>query len=152
MEVIAILDWELSTIGHPLMDVVFFTSPFLDDYIKIDSPSTSSPEKYSSPYRAENRASSGMPDPEELLDRYAAKVGFDLRKDGGGRDWQTGAIFQFVRSATISHGIQARTISGQASSTFSHLYFSKTKTSMDAALVRVNKAKEAAAHGISHRI
>ncbi|CAK7200307.1 hypothetical protein SEUCBS139899_002998 [Sporothrix eucalyptigena] len=149
--VIAILDWELSTIGHPLMDVVFFTSPFFDDYVKVRREEGSS-ENEESPYKAENRKASGMPEPDELLDRYTQKVGFDLRKDGGGRDWQVGAIFQYIRSATISHGIQARTISGQASSAFSHIYFAKTKTSMEAALKRVQKVKEVDAQRTRHKM
>ena len=83
-----------------------------------------------------------MPDPQELLDRYAEIVGFDIRKDGQGKDWEVGVIFQFIRSGTISHGIQARSLSGQASSEFSHLYFGKTKASLEAALRRVRELKE----------
>lgn len=49
-----------------------------------------------------------------------------------------------LQGGTISHGIQARTISGQASSEFSHIYFENTKRSLDTALemVREMKAKE----------
>lgn len=44
----------------------------------------------------------------------------------------------------ISHGIQARTISGQASSEFSYVYFKNTKRGLDEAIrmVREMKAKE----------
>lgn len=78
-----------------------------------------------------------MPDPDELLDRYASIVGFDLRNDGGGKDWEVAKLFHHVRGGTITHGIQARTISGQASSEFSHVYFENTKKSLDAAMARV---------------
>lgn len=132
--VIAVLDWELSTIGHPLMDTVYVVSPFWNEVTKAGHPSAASSE---SPYVAKNRSSSGMPDPEELLDRYASIVGFDLRRDGGGKDWEVAKIFHHVRGGTITHGIQARTISGQASSEFSHVYFENTKKSLDAALARV---------------
>jgi aminoglycoside phosphotransferase (APT) family kinase protein len=141
--VIAILDWELSTIGHPLMDLVFLISPFFDDYTKVGNTTSS----YKSPYRPENRESNGIPEPHELLDRYAEIVGFDLRKDGRGKDWEVASIFQYIRSATISHGIQARAISGQASSDFAHIYFEKTKKSIDAAFRRVNKLKAQQAEG-----
>jgi hypothetical protein len=49
-----------------------------------------------------------------------------------------------LQGSTISHGIQARTISGQASSEFSHVYFENTKRGLDTALgmVRAMKAKE----------
>ena len=137
--VIAILDWELSTIGHPLMDLVFHISPFFDDYTKVGQSTLSSSE---SPYKRENRKACGMPEPQDLLDRYAEIVGFDLRKDGGGRDWEIATIFQYARGATISHGIQARTISGQASSDTSHLYFAKTRKSLDAAYRRMRKLEQ----------
>jgi aminoglycoside phosphotransferase (APT) family kinase protein len=137
--VIAILDWELSTIGHPLMDLVFHISPFFDDYTKAGQSALSPSE---SPYKRENRKASGMPEPQELLDRYAEIVGFDLRKDGGGRDWEIATIFQYARGATISHGIQARTIRGQASSDTSHLYFAKTRKSLDAAFRRMKKLEQ----------
>jgi hypothetical protein len=48
----------------------------------------------------------------------------------------------FAQGGTISHGIQARTVTGQASSEFSHFYFENTKRSLDAALVMVRELKE----------
>lgn len=120
--VIAILDWELSTIGHPLMDVVYHSSPFW---------SVTDPK---SPYHPENRAAWGFPDLNVLLDRYSQVVGFDPRKDGNGRDWQVAKIFNYMRGGTISHGIQARTYRGQASSDFSHIYFDNTRRSLDTAV------------------
>lgn len=144
--VIAILDWELSTIGHPLMDVIFFCSPFLDDYVQAGKTALAvSAEEF--PYKAGNRKASGMPEPGELLDRYAEIVGYDLRKDRGGKDWEVGAIFHYIRSGTISHGIQARTMSGQASSEFAHLFFEKTKAYLDAAVQRVKRLKEESKSG-----
>src|SRR6478609_6923178 len=65
--VIAILDWELSTIGHPLMDLVFCISPFFSDYTKSGKSSLSLQD---SPYKLEHRARSGIPEPDELLARY----------------------------------------------------------------------------------
>ncbi|TPX07096.1 uncharacterized protein E0L32_010991 [Thyridium curvatum] len=144
--VIAILDWELSTIGHPLMDVIFFCSPFLDDYVQAGKTALAvSAQEF--PYKAGNRKASGMPEPGELLDRYAEIVGYDLRKDRGGKDWEVGAIFHYIRSGTISHGIQARTMSGQASSEFAHLFFEKTKAYLDAAVQRVKRLKEESKSG-----
>ncbi|RSL99255.1 hypothetical protein CDV31_012264 [Fusarium ambrosium] len=137
--VIAILDWELSTIGHPLVDLVFCTSPFFDYATKIGKPSSASLE---SPYKPEFRKAYGIPEPQDLLDRYAEIVGYDLRKDGAGKDWEIATIFHNIRGGTISHGIQARTISGQASSEFSHLFFSKRKRFLNTAWRQVKKLKE----------
>lgn len=122
------------------MDTVYVVSPFWNEVTKAGHPSAASSE---SPYVAKNRSSSGMPDPEELLDRYASIVGFDLRRDSGGKDWEVAKIFHHVRGGTITHGIQARTISGQASSEFSHVYFENTKKSLDAALARVKLLTQA---------
>lgn len=121
------------------MDLVFHVSPFFDDYMKVGKTPSSPSE---SPYKPKNRRVSGMPEPQELLDRYAEIVGFDVRKDGRGKDWDIATIFQYIRGATISHGIQARTISGRASSEFGHIYFGKTKQSLDAAWKRVERLKE----------
>lgn len=140
--VIAILDWELSTIGHPLMDCVYVVSPFWNTVTKAGDPSMKSARN---PYAPENRAASGMPDPNELLDRYSQIVGFDPRKDGNGKDWQVAQVFHYMRGGTISHGIQARTVTGQASSEFSHVYFDNTKRSLEAALERVKNMKNAEA-------
>lgn len=137
--VIAILDWELSTVGHPLMDAVYSVGPFWNKHTSVGHPGA---DIENSPYSAQNRASSGMPDPDELMERYSQIVGFDPRKDGGGRDWQVAKVFHFLRGGTISHGIQARTISGQASSDFSHVYFENTRRSLEAASTMVKELKE----------
>lgn len=124
------------------MDAVYVVGPFWNNATKAGHPGAGAATASESPYAPENRATSGMPDPEQLLDRYSQIVGFDPRKDGGGRDWEVAQVFHYVRGGTISHGIQARTISGQASSDFSHIYFENTRRSMEAALDRVKLLKQ----------
>lgn len=126
------------------MDLVYLLSPFFDDYHKVGY-AASSPS--GSPYKTENRKKSGIPEPQELLDRYAEIVGFDLLKDGGGKDWDTAVIFHYLRGGTISHGIQARTIKGQASSKFSHVYFGQTKALLDAAFKRMKQLESGMVRG-----
>ena len=135
---IAILDWELSTIGHPLVDLMFTTAPFwgaikanaVDD-VEVDSPYAT----------AQGRREYGLPDLSDLLDKYTGLLGYDVRKDNDGMDIQIARIFNFVRGATISHGIQARTVTGQASSDESHLYFKNTKRSVEQALVLIEETE-----------
>ncbi len=118
------------------MDAVYVVSPFWNAGVR---PGSSGARGEHSPYHVSRRATSGMPDPDALLDRYSQVVGFDPRREGaveGGRgpsDWDVAQIFHNVRGGTISHGIQARAISGQASSDFSHVYFENTARSLDAA-------------------
>lgn len=69
--VIAILDWELSTIGHPLMDAVYVVGPYWNRASK--SGISGGPrveardDQGGEVYDVENQASNGMP-------RYVAVV------------------------------------------------------------------------------
>ncbi|EXJ64512.1 hypothetical protein A1O7_00848 [Cladophialophora yegresii CBS 114405] len=140
--VIAILDWELSTIGNPLMDAIYNVNGGgkSSGGPNVGISNTHAP---ASPYAPANRATSGMPDPDELLDRYTRITGFDPRLEGNppGKDFEIAKIFHYMRGGTISHGIQARTYAGQASSDFSHIYFENTRKMLDAAWGMVRRMK-----------
>ena len=125
------------------MDAVYVVGPFWNDATSTGHPGEAASSTKTVPaYAPANRAANGMPDPDELLDRYTKIAGWDPRKEGNGRDMEIAKVFHHVRGGTISHGIQARTISGQASSDFSHVYFENTKRSLDSALKRVRRLKE----------
>jgi hypothetical protein len=81
---------------------------------------------------------------DELMDHYARIMSFDPRREGvpPGRDFEVAKIFHCVRGGTISHGIQARTYAGQASSDFSHVYFENTRKSLDFAWGMVEALKD----------
>ncbi|KAF2187691.1 kinase-like protein [Zopfia rhizophila CBS 207.26] len=137
--VIAILDWELSTIGHPLLDVVYLVEPYWNRASKAGiSGGPARDDMGGEVYEPENLEKSGMPSMDELLDEYTKVTGWDPKQDR----WEVAKVFHLMRGGTISHGIQARTISGQASSEFSHVYFEHTKRSLDAALAMVRELKE----------
>ncbi|KAF2831319.1 APH-domain-containing protein [Ophiobolus disseminans] len=140
--VIAILDWELSTIGHPLMDAVYAVAPYWNRVSKNGIPGGSKLEARDDQggevYDAKNQAQNGMPSMDELMDEYARITGWDPREDR----WEIARVFHLMRGSTISHGIQARTISGQASSEFSHIYFENTKRGLNTALEMVRAMKE----------
>ncbi|KAH9879133.1 hypothetical protein J1614_002569 [Plenodomus biglobosus] len=140
--VIAILDWELSTIGHPLLDVVYVIGPYWNRASSAEVPGGAKVEARDDQggevYDPEKQRESGMPSMDELLDEYTKIAGWNPRRD----QWEIAKIFHLMRGSTISHGIQARTISGQASSDFSHLYFEKTKQGLDTALQMVRSLKE----------
>lgn len=86
-----------------------------------------------------SREAYGLPDLKQLLDRYVSIVGYDVRKDNSGMDIQIARIFNMVRGATISHGIQARTVTGQASSDESWMYFRNTRRSVESALALIEE-------------
>lgn len=124
------------------MDVCYAVAPYWNEATSTGHPSEGSEQSDISPYASSSLESTGMPNPDELLDRYAQITGFDPRQGSNGMDWEIAKVFHHIRGGTITHGIHARTISGQASSDFSHMYFENTKRSLDAALNRVRALKE----------
>lgn len=97
--VIGILDWEMSTVGHPLSDISNLTSPY---YIQ-------SSEHPSATFKA--GATPGLPRREECLQWYADVAGWDPRPE---INW--GDAFFVFRSSVIVQGIAARHALRQASS------------------------------------
>lgn len=98
--VIAILDWELSTIGHPLMDAVYVVGPYWNRASKagIAGGPGSKPrdDQGGEVYEEANLRKSGMPTMDELMDEYARIVGWDPRKDR----WEVAKVFHLMR---VSH-------------------------------------------------
>ena len=90
--IIGILDWELSTLGHPMLDVLFTTSPYWSSVSREDED-----ESVESPYLDGKRKQAGIPELDELLDHYSSIAGWDPRKDGGGMDMEVGKIFHLIR-------------------------------------------------------
>ncbi|KAG0046652.1 hypothetical protein BGZ83_008208 [Gryganskiella cystojenkinii] len=107
--VIGILDWELSTIGHPFSDLANLLNPY---YV---------------PAMAGNPMGGlrGIPDSElpipavdVLLERYCQQTSrpFPIK------NWLFCIAFSFFRLAVILHGIKARVARGQASSAEAKVY------------------------------
>lgn len=95
----AVLDWELSTLGHPYADISYFCmalrlprNPVLPGLAGID------------------RVALGIPSEAELLDGYTARTGLDPRPQ-----WPFLLAFQFFRLAAIAQGVARRATQGNAS-------------------------------------
>ena len=98
--VIAIVDWELSTLGHPLADLGYFCmalrlprNPTLPGLAGLD------------------RQALGIPDEAALLARYSA-----LTRRPIPADWPFVLAFSFFRLAAIAQGVAKRAEQGNASS------------------------------------
>jgi aminoglycoside phosphotransferase (APT) family kinase protein len=98
--VLAVVDWELSTLGHPLADLGYFCmalrlprNPALPGLGDLD------------------RAAAGIPDEAELLAAYAAAGG-----DAAPADWPFVLAFCYFRLAAIAQGVAKRAEQGNASS------------------------------------
>ncbi|WP_373085173.1 phosphotransferase [Sneathiella sp.] len=98
-EVLAVLDWELSTIGHPLADLAYncmpyhFMHPRTGGLVGVDF------------------AASGIPTEQAYLDAYCRRTGRD-----GIENWSFYLAFSFFRIAAIVQGVYKRGLDGNSSS------------------------------------
>ena len=100
--VIAVLDWELSTIGHPLADFTYHLMAWQMPEIGIGSVGLA----------GKPLADLGIPGEDAYIARYCERTG----RDGGipGRDFYS--AFNFFRLAAILQGIAGRVRDGTAAS------------------------------------
>ncbi|KAI9229513.1 MAG: kinase-like domain-containing protein [Piptocephalis tieghemiana] len=99
---IGILDWELSTLGHPLSDLANLLQPFSAPSGLLPTQSTSLRDLRPLP----------VPHEEDLQRQYCHLTGRRWPIQG----WDFAKSFAFFRLAVISQGIAARVARGQASS------------------------------------
>lgn len=92
-ETAAVLDWELSTLGHPLADLALFVF-----YANQAHKSGDHPE---------------IPTEKEILAAYCAHSGRDRIEN-----WNFYKVFNLFRSAGIAQGVYKRGLDGNASSQF----------------------------------
>ncbi len=98
--VMAVLDWELSTLGHPLADLAYFC-------MCLRLPSSG----HISGLAGKNREQLGIPTEADLVAQYCA-----LRGIGAIDNWQFYLAFSFFRLAAIVQGVLKRALDGNASS------------------------------------
>ncbi|KXJ90198.1 phosphotransferase enzyme family protein [Microdochium bolleyi] len=105
--VLGILDWEMSTVGHPLSDLANLMHPFYTVDVTLGYQSSSG--RGNDAFRP--GATPGMPTPDLIMDWYAAVAGWDPRPE---MNWAM--AFSCFRSAAIAQGIAARVAQRQATS------------------------------------
>ncbi|MDF0751642.1 phosphotransferase [Marinobacter sp. 71-i] len=98
-EVIAILDWELSTLGHPLADLAYYCLPY---YLPSDMEGSRG-------LLGEDLEALGIPDEQETIARYCQQTGRN-----GIADWHVFLAFSLFRLAAILQGVYARALQGNA--------------------------------------
>lgn len=99
-QIAAIVDWELSTLGHPLADLGYFCMA-----LRL-------PRNPALPGLAGmNRKELGIPSEEKILQRYAELTGREIPED-----WEFVLAFCFFRLAAIAQGVAKRAQQGNASS------------------------------------
>lgn len=99
---LALLDWELSTLGHPLADAAYtcmlydVALPNVGGLLGVDFAKT------------------GIPTEERFLERYIAHGGH--APEGGASEWAYFKAFSLFRLAAIAQGVYKRSLQGNASS------------------------------------
>jgi aminoglycoside phosphotransferase (APT) family kinase protein len=101
-EVLAVIDWELSTLGHPFSDLAYFL--MLYDFPADDEAFPG--------LAGADLAGLGLPSSEDLVQAYAARSG---RDPGPALDFFL--AFSMFRMAAILQGVYARGLQGNASAT-----------------------------------
>ncbi|KAF2730187.1 APH-domain-containing protein [Polyplosphaeria fusca] len=109
--VIGIIDWEMSTIGHPLSDL----TNLLASYVTATSKKAMSIGRANTSFQ--EGATPGLPSREQCLAWYAETAGWDPKPD---MTW--GDAFGAYRGAVIMQGIAARYALRQASSANAKAY------------------------------
>uniref|UniRef100_A0A8C5MYB9 Acyl-CoA dehydrogenase family member 10 n=1 Tax=Leptobrachium leishanense TaxID=445787 RepID=A0A8C5MYB9_9ANUR len=101
LEVIGVLDWELSTLGDPISDVAYNCMVYS---LPQDLPIQKGLKHY-------NLSEMGIPSAEEYFDQYCANMGIPRVSN-----WNFYMAFSFFRVAAILQGVYKRSVTGQASS------------------------------------
>lgn len=100
--VVAVLDWELATIGHPFADLAYNCMSY--HFPPGDSLAAG--------VKGLDLAALGIPSEDEYLEAYARRTGNDPRPQ-----WRFFMAFSLYRAAAIQQGVYARALAGNASST-----------------------------------
>ncbi|KAG0300006.1 hypothetical protein BGZ98_009566 [Dissophora globulifera] len=108
--VIGILDWELSTIGHPFSDLANLVNPY---YVPAHDGTATMAGLKGIP-----KKDLPIPPVESLLERYCQQTSRPYPIE----NWMFCIAFSFFRLSVILHGIKARVARGQASSAEAVVY------------------------------
>jgi aminoglycoside phosphotransferase (APT) family kinase protein len=100
-KVAAVLDWELSTLGHPLTDLAYNCLPYHLPAGQDNLPGLIGADL----------AALGIPSEEEHIAAYCRAAG----RTGGIARWPFYIAFSMFRLASISQGVYARALQGNAS-------------------------------------
>jgi aminoglycoside phosphotransferase (APT) family kinase protein len=98
-KVLAVLDWELSTLGHPVSDFAYHAMAW-----------RLSPEEFRG-LRGVDFAALGIPTEREYVAAYCQRTGRE-----GIPDWEFYLVFNLFRVAAILHGVLSRALQGNAAS------------------------------------
>lgn len=111
--VLALVDWELSTLGHPYADLAY---QCMQLRISNDSAALAG-------LGGVDRQAQGIPSEEEYVAKYCQRMGIDNIPN-----WDFYMIFSMFRFAAILQGVKKRSVDGNASSEKADIYGSMVPT------------------------
>ena len=98
-QVVALLDWELSTLGHPFADLAYQVSLW-----------SMPPDGPLSGLKGVDRNAQGLPTDDQYVADYCERTGLD-----GIKNWDFYQVFSLFRMAAIVQGVKKRGLEGSAS-------------------------------------
>ena len=102
--IMAVLDWELSTLGHPFADLAY-------QCMQLRMPAASSKKSGTmSGLAGLDRAALGIPSEKDYVAQYCQRMGIE-----GIDHWAFYLAFSFFRLAAIAQGVAKRALDGNAS-------------------------------------
>ena len=143
--VIAVLDWELSTLGHPLADVanLCILHHFPASKAQPSSPAGNSMPSPLAGLKGLNLEALGIPQQPELMRLYRRAVGRDRLVGVAERGAvELGLAFILFKMAVIAHGVKARNARGMASSANASMVAAMVPAVMDLARAQICTLKE----------
>lgn len=123
--VVAVLDWELSTLGHPLADLAY-------NCMRYHLPSENSLDFG---FKDHDLRALGIPSESETIDAYCRRIGRESIAD-----WNFYLAFGMFRLAAIVQGVYKRGLDGIASSCDAMLYGAMVELLSDTAWEIVNRS------------
>ncbi len=120
--IVAVLDWELSTLGHPLADLGYCCMEYNADFygeVRLRGP---------------DRESLGIPSEEEMVAEYCKASGRKRIEH-----WKFYVIYNLFRSAAIVQGVYKRGLDGNASSQKALEYADECRNRADRAWAMVQE-------------
>lgn len=114
--VVAVLDWELSTLGHPLADLGYATMEYNADFYD------------EATMRRDDLEQMSLPALDEVLIWYCDYCGRDKIEH-----WEFYVVYNLFRSAAIVQGVYKRGLDGNASSTNALEYKDECRSRVDRA-------------------
>lgn len=121
--IVAVLDWELSTLGHPLADVAYCCANY------------HSGSDHTESFAGVDFAATGIPTEEEFIHLYCARTGRTEIPN-----WRFYITFNLFRSASIIQGVYKRGLDGISSSDRSLTYAALPRKRAEWAWALVDRA------------